>query len=452
MLPNPTETIVRTHLATLSYWFEMNRDAWSQRLCDNNVHLIRSMQAYDAILYQNMTAISRWKEKTKKKAEGETKKKAEDDVENDSRKAEKEQDDKKAETGMGKFHSASHMSDLPMQLGNLKAVVCSTMESNHREMVTRLFKKTSTRYDSELQEMSARTREALVQDQDTFARVLADTDSIEGLRESLPKRFKYEIVPDNSEFKRARNARLKRWNGNSEGLGNYLHPIFVPDYVDHMNELFPIDHQHELNFSIITGVKYTGGKAALFNEGVIYCTPRLGGRNGTARYSPISFTNFDNTLRFGVVIGCTVVSSILPDVPTKTLFHVYILEIAGERVIPSFWPFLRFQYSHPLQLVTISSCRMVDHLFLYPDFIAPNSSLEASAMGETERFWLIDREFTDRFGSDDSKLYCNLDCGATVETARAYIRKKAAKGINIDIAGIPNHSTTPGAHTQFHDL
>jgi hypothetical protein len=95
---------------------------------------------------------------------------------------------------------------------------------------------------------------------------------------------------------------------------------------------------------------------------------------------------------------------------------------------------------------------MVDNLFLYPDFIAPNSSLEASAMSETERFWLIDREFTSRFSVDDSKVYCNVDCGLTVETARAFIRKKAAKGVNIDIAGIPNHSTMPGAHTQLNEF
>ena len=80
VLPNPTETIVRANLATLSYWFEMNRDSWSQRLCDKNVQLIRAMQAYDALLYQNMTAISRWKEKPKKKVQDESTKKAEGEI------------------------------------------------------------------------------------------------------------------------------------------------------------------------------------------------------------------------------------------------------------------------------------------------------------------------------------------------------------------------------------
>jgi hypothetical protein len=216
-----------------------------------------------------------------------------------------------------------------------------------------------------------------------------------------------------------------------------------------MNRLFPIAHRQQLTFSIITGVKCTGSKDALFYDGVLYCTPRLGGKNGTPRYSPISFTDYDGVLRLGIIVGCTVVSSIDPDLPPTNLFHISALEIATDRKVPSNWFFKRFQYSLPLQFVTINATQMVDHLFLYPDFIAPGSSLEASSMGAHERFWLVDREFTDRFGVDECKLFFDLTCGLTVEAARAYICKKAARGINIDIKGVPDHSTAHGAHKQF---
>ena len=212
-----------------------------------------------------------------------------------------------------------------------------------------------------------------------------------------------------------------------------------------------IDIRISRQITIITGVRYLGSKTSELLDGIIYCYPYVGSRsNNTARYSVVSFT-YEGGIRFGLVLSTVRINqgnNDNDDIVTSLYFHIALMEIATDRIVPDYWPFLRYKFQQDIQIVCIHNHFILDHLFFYPDFIEPSSSLSKTLLGESERYWYVPRNFFDRRGVLDTPDFFDMSVGLNAQTARDYLQHVQTRGENYMITPQPIFVSLPGTHSQ----
>jgi hypothetical protein len=422
--PNPTRSIVNAVLSAITYCFEMSREHWNWNLCELNEIRVRAMQTHCAALFQQMAVVSRH-----------------------------EQEDPNVQNNMGKFHSASHLTFVPWLTGDMGGLGCGSMESFHRWAVTMIYKKTSGRYDSNNQEMAKRTQEHQVQVHDEIARNILESSSVNEFLKSLRERDRHPLTPLQTSFVKAGNARKRVWNGGTVGIAPFMHTAAIVGFETRMDVICPRDYRNGLTLNILTGVRYLASTTSAYQDGIIYCTPRLG-TFGCSRYSAISFMLADH-LRIGIVLAAVRIeqrNQVNENSVGRIIFHVALMDIDADVPdhIREFWPFTRYKYQTVEEIICINATDMLDHVFLYPDYIAPESGLSKTRLAEGERYWHLPRNLFDRRGLAISPDFCELACGTTVATARAFILHNRAEGINTPYPTPPpeNFPTHVGAHSQ----
>ena len=125
-----------------------------------------------------------------------------------------------------------------------------------------------------------------------------------------------------------------------------------------------------------------------------------------------------------------------------------MMEIATDREIPPYWPFERYQFCQELEIVCVHNNYLLDHLFFYPDYIDPNSSLCKTMLGVSERYWYVPRNFFDRRGVLDTPDYFDMSVGDSVEIAKDYLQNVQARGENYMVTPQPIFVNEPGTHSQ----
>ena len=419
----------------------MNRSQWNDRLTTENEIRVRAMLALSCLLFQIMVSIKRYDTT----------------------------DENGIEMEMSKWHPSVHLVLLPLLYGDMMSVMCTTMESYHRWAVTLIFGKTSKRLDSTMKEMAVRTLEHKVRRLDNLARLMNSCDTVEEIYSKLEDCDKPRFNLPDPLFTKAHNCRSCIW---TPGLGNpniyreYMHQKCTVNFDNRMNDFCPYPTRANKTYTIISGVKYDGNTATLYKSGILYCNPRMG-RLGNSKYSVIKF-HYNNGLYYGVLIGAVMVEEVCPNnnnVISKTIInHVSLMEFSRDRIIPQWWPFERLQHVVD-NIVCITHDKIIDHIFVYPDF-HPGiiSNMDTTNIEHFERYWIIPRQLTERKGTttvtrdrkDDSDNnifdFFNSSFANTVENTRIYMRSKQAYGINMNVQSFVNYPTAPNTHSQDNPL
>ena len=349
----------------------MKREKWTPSIINMNEIRVRSMQVWCSIIFQVMVSLARYK-----------------------------QDDPSVELGMGKYHSAVHFFLLVWFLGDIRSMDTSSLESYHRWACTNLFWKTSGKYTSNLKEMAERCQESIIQIHDNIARLIRNSDNIEEFRNSLSDADKASNPLVSRNFILLQNSKSKVWRFGDQMISNYMHNKAVTNFENRMNNLIPLNTRHLSNFKLVTGITIIGDHSTLYQDGILYCSPKNAGNIKEPIYSAISFM-YEGRLRYGLLVAAISLiqrNNVNDDVTENIIFHIALMEVAVDKPIPVYWPFtrLQFEYDASVNIVCIYATDLIDHLFLYPDFIAPLSSLSTTNLDPTERYWLIPRDLFDR--------------------------------------------------------
>ena len=233
-----------------------------------------------------------------------------------------------------------------------------------------------------------------------------------------------------------------------------------------MDEIYPHPTRDNKNFTIISGIKYIGTSNTLYNTGILYCTPRMG-RLGNSKYSVIKFYH-NNSIHIGVLIGAVMVEHLSPinnSVESVTMVnHVSLMDFATDRDIPTWWPFERIMHMDN-NIVCVTDGKIIDHLFIYPDF-HPGiiSNMDTTNIEPFERYWIIPRQLSERRDTstvirdrkDDNNNnitdFFTSSFANTIDSTRTYLHSKQATGININVQGFTNYSTVINCHSQNNPL
>jgi len=176
-------------------------------------------------------------------------------------------------------------------------------------------------------------------------------------------------------------------------------------------------------------------------------------KSGQSRYSAVSFINGDNILCMGVLVGAVHVTSNTAGNESNIILHIAVMEKSTEKEVPVFWPFERYKYLYnvSLEIVCVTVDKLVDHIFMYPDY-SPEfmSSLGNTQLHTLERYWYIPRCFFDRRKVEEAEDFCDLSYGINEVSAREYIRSNQANSRTdgLVLATIQEHNTNFNAFHQ----
>jgi hypothetical protein len=410
-IKNPTQQICNSILSSISYLFEMKRQIWTRKFIELNTIRVRSMQIWGILLYQTMVSVSRYN-----------------------------QTEPKIELGMSKWHGPSHTTEVPWNNGQFNDQECGSMESFHREAVTNIYWKTSGREETKLDEMAIRNQESMVQSHDEIRRLILSSTNILDFKSKLNDKDIVREIPDQILFKVSGSARTRIWNGGINDLINHMHSKAIIGFEDRMDYIIPQQYRLNISMTIITGIKYIGNKNSLYSKGILYSSPKVNEKSD-ANFSAISFF-YEDEIRIGWVIAMVKTSQ---DNNTHNnnnyILHIALMEESIEREIPIYWPFTRLKFTEEVtdNIICININELVDHLFLYPDFIETKSSLSETKLDNSERYWLLPRKFFERKDVTESPMYCEYDFADTVENAKEFLHANQAYGINMEVTGFEDY-------------
>jgi hypothetical protein len=273
---------------------------------------------------------------------------------------------------------------------------------------------------------------------------------------SISDTDKHTNIESNISYSICNTSRSRIWINGIHKIEEYMHKGSIDGFINRMDYIVPTNTRQYSNMKLITGIKYKGNSSTLFQEGILYCSPSNAGNIKDPIYSAISFF-YNGNLCYGLLLAAVSIKQGNPNnnnINNNILLHIAILEI-DDIDIPDYWPFLRlkFQFIEGSQLVNIVCCyidNLVDHLFIYPDFIEPLSSLTSTTLDSSERYWLIGRNFFDRREIDIAPMFCETFMANNVHDAKIFLSDYQTDGIPPynEVSKLPNYPYIVGLHSQ----
>jgi len=133
------------------------------------------------------------------------------------------------------------------------------------------------------------------------------------------------------------------------------------------------------------------------------------------------------------------------------IMHIALMEIEDIE-IPNYWPFKRLKFEINNGSNKIIACKVsnfIDHLFIYPDFIVPCSSLSKTTLNSLERYWLIPRNLFDRQELDVAPMFCEDEYCNNVESAKEFMSEYQAEGVYPYVCPpLPEYPIIAGRYSQ----